>query len=77
MSILKNYTYNKLNAIHFNLRPFNNDKPGGYPTFFYGTELFELNTNLLSKVYDIAKDVTLEDTETAKSFRMYLFCQSK
>lgn len=43
----------------------NTDGPGILPEAdtLYGTELFELNTNLADKVYDIIKDVKLNYTE--------------
>ncbi|SDA02985.1 BZ3500_MvSof-1268-A1-R1_Chr11-1g03249 [Microbotryum saponariae] len=35
----------------------------------YGTELFEVNTNLLAKAYNAAKGVTLNDSTTAQAYR--------
>ncbi|SCV73346.1 BQ2448_7272 [Microbotryum intermedium] len=35
----------------------------------YGTELFELNTNLLAKAYNAAKNVKLNDSTAAQAYR--------
>lgn len=44
-------------------------RPGQYPGMFYGTEVFEVNTNLREKVLDIVKDVKLADNDAAKANR--------
>ncbi|KZO97571.1 purine nucleoside permease [Calocera viscosa TUFC12733] len=45
--------------------------PNLYPGLpnWYGTELFELNTNLLARVMDLVKDVKLNDTADAAAWR--------
>ena len=45
------------------------DQPGDAPAEFYGTEVFELNTNLRDKVHEYIKDVQLNDTEEAATYR--------
>lgn len=45
------------------------DTPGQYPTFFYGTEIFEVNTNLRDKVFELVQNVTLSDNDAAKANR--------
>lgn len=45
------------------------ETPGQYPGFFYGTEIFEVNTNLRDKVYDLMQNVTLSDNDVAKANR--------
>ncbi|GAA5831495.1 hypothetical protein JCM5353_007644 [Sporobolomyces roseus] len=39
------------------------------PMDLYGTEVFELNTNLLDRVYNLTKDVKLNDSAEAIEFR--------
>lgn len=43
--------------------------PGKYPGLFYGSEVFEVNTNLRDKVFDLVKDVQLHDNAAAKKLR--------
>ncbi|RFU35243.1 hypothetical protein B7463_g1163, partial [Scytalidium lignicola] len=47
------------------------DMPDGidYPTEVYGTEIFELNVNLLERAYYIASLATLNDTDGAAKYR--------
>ncbi|KAH8812845.1 purine nucleoside permease [Xylogone sp. PMI_703] len=40
-----------------------------YPTSVYGTEVFELNVNLLERAYYIASLATLNDTDAAAKYR--------
>lgn len=44
-------------------------RPGKYPGMFYGSEIFELNTNLRDKIFDLAKNVSLYDNEAAQNDR--------
>ncbi|ANB15910.1 hypothetical protein AWJ20_3554 [Sugiyamaella lignohabitans] len=44
-------------------------QPGQYPVNIYGTEVFELNENLRNRAIEVAKNVTLNDTETSQKFR--------
>jgi len=50
---------------------FGTTAPLQYPGYnnWYGTEVFELNTNLLARVMDLVKDVKLNDTVEAQAFR--------
>jgi len=48
---------------------YNNAGPGLYPTDFYGTEVFELNTNLLARALDLVKNVTLSDNNASMTWR--------
>ncbi|PKI85351.1 hypothetical protein MVES1_000052 [Malassezia vespertilionis] len=43
--------------------------PGVYPTQFYGTEVFELNSALQDKAQGIAQNLTLNDSNAAADFR--------
>ncbi|EJU00210.1 purine nucleoside permease [Dacryopinax primogenitus] len=49
---------------------FGTTAPDMYPGMsnWYGTEVFELNTNLLARVMDVVKDVKLNDTADAAAF---------
>ena len=44
-------------------------QPGEYPGWLYGTEVFGLNTGLLDKVFPIATQVQLNDTQLAMDQR--------
>lgn len=57
----QNWTYSFWN--------YGTDKPGASAAWYYGTELFEVNTNLRDKVFDLIKDVRLNDTEPAQKNR--------
>lgn len=43
--------------------------PSDYPTSIYGTEVFELNENLLERAYYITRLATLNDTPDAATYR--------
>lgn len=47
------------------------DAPGQLPavTDLYGSELFELNTNLLNVAYNVTRHLTLNDSATAQAYR--------
>ncbi|GAA5938219.1 purine-nucleoside phosphorylase [Sporobolomyces koalae] len=47
--------------------------PGQLPatTDLYGTEVFELNTNLLNRALNLTKDLTLNDSSVAQEFRKH------
>ncbi|GAA5876486.1 hypothetical protein JCM1840_005554 [Sporobolomyces johnsonii] len=51
-------------------------QPGQLPATsdLYGTEVFELNTNLLDRVMNITKDVQLNDSTTAVEYRKKYDC---
>ncbi|KAK4700826.1 hypothetical protein P7C70_g5417, partial [Phenoliferia sp. Uapishka_3] len=49
--------------------PLSTSQPGEYPTEWYGTELFEVSTPLLARVMNITRDLTLNDSATAISYR--------
>ncbi|KZT50895.1 purine nucleoside permease [Calocera cornea HHB12733] len=50
---------------------FGTTAPLQYPGYsnWYGTEVFELNTNLLGRVMDLVKNVKLNDSSDAQAFR--------
>ncbi|GAA5947398.1 hypothetical protein JCM3765_001658 [Sporobolomyces pararoseus] len=50
---------------------FGTDRPGEMPDVsdLYGTEVFELNTNLLDRVYNLTKDLQLNDSTEAINYR--------
>ena len=43
--------------------------PGQYPTTFYGSEVYELNTGLRDKALAAGSKATLNDTIAAQAFR--------
>ena len=49
----------------FNFRAYGTLMPGVFPTEIYGTEMFEVNGNLLTKVLDVVKHVKLKDVAIA------------
>ncbi|KAG8532904.1 uncharacterized protein KY384_002782 [Bacidia gigantensis] len=49
--------------------PYGAKEPLEYPSFIYGTEVFEVNDALRSKAITFAKTGALNDTDTAKKFR--------
>lgn len=59
--IPQNWTYSFWN--------YGTDEPGQRPPFYYGTELFELNTNLRDKVFNMVNHTKLNDTQATQSNR--------
>ena len=57
----KNWTYSFWN--------YGTMKPGSYPRNFYGTEVFELNSSLRDRVFELVKNVKLKDTSAVKKYR--------
>jgi len=47
----------------------NTQSPTEKPPLDYRTEVFELDEKLVSKAYELSKDATLEDSETAMAYR--------
>jgi purine nucleoside permease len=45
--------------------------PSGAPTVKAGTEVYQLDENLLQQAYSLSKDVTLDDDAQAKAFRAH------
>ncbi|KAJ5117354.1 hypothetical protein N7448_010986 [Penicillium atrosanguineum] len=51
------------------LVPFGTLAPGDYPTFIYGSDVFELNDNLRTRVVSLAKTAELSDDASAQEYR--------
>ncbi|KAJ5904007.1 NUP-domain-containing protein [Penicillium tannophilum] len=49
--------------------PFGTLAPGEYPTFIYGSDVFELNDNLRTRVVNVAKTAELVDDASAQEYR--------
>lgn len=49
--------------------PQGSQQPNQYPGTIYGTELFELNTNLRSKAVQLATQAVLEDNDLCQAYR--------
>ncbi|KAJ5553135.1 hypothetical protein N7494_002513 [Penicillium frequentans] len=49
--------------------PFGTLAPGEYPSFIYGSDVFELNDNLRTRVVSVAKTAELVDDASAQEYR--------
>ncbi|GAA98867.1 hypothetical protein E5Q_05555 [Mixia osmundae IAM 14324] len=53
----------------FEFWAFGTNQTGVYPSELYGTELYQVNTNLLKRALSLTKNVKLNDSSTAQAYR--------
>jgi len=56
-------------AFPYGYVPFGQMAPLQLPGNYYGTEVFQLNTNLLAKVLELTADTVLIDSDAMKVYR--------